>query len=114
MCRDEPETLLLLKAPRRRLDALTARIKELHPYDEPVISALPVVGGSASYLRWVAREATGGEGAGAGGEEEGGGGSSSRAASPHTPPNKPRHSLYRSCSSSAITASARPLPRAGR
>jgi periplasmic divalent cation tolerance protein len=59
LCRAENETLLLLKTPARNLSRLTARIKELHPYDEPAISALPVVGGSASYLKWVVDEATG-------------------------------------------------------
>jgi periplasmic divalent cation tolerance protein len=67
LCRAENETLLLLKAPARNLSRLTARIKELHPYDEPAISALPVVGGSASYLKWVVDEATGEGGGGGGG-----------------------------------------------
>jgi len=58
LCRAEPETLMLLKAPARNLPALTRRVKELHPYDEPAISALPVVGGSESFFRWVAAEAT--------------------------------------------------------
>ena len=76
--RAENETLLLLKAPKRNLRRLTARLRALHPYDEPAISALPVVGGSASYLQWVADEATGeatGEaGAAAGGADGGEGG----------------------------------------
>jgi periplasmic divalent cation tolerance protein len=28
-------------------------VKQLHPYDEPEVIALPVVGGSASYMQWV-------------------------------------------------------------
>lgn len=67
LCRAEPETLLLLKAPAKNLPRLVARLRELHPYDEPGISALPVVGGSESYLRWVVDEATGGGGGGGAG-----------------------------------------------
>jgi hypothetical protein len=29
------------------------QVKELHPYDEPEVIGLPVVGGSSSYLQWV-------------------------------------------------------------
>jgi periplasmic divalent cation tolerance protein len=29
------------------------QVKQLHPYDEPEVIALPVVGGSASYMAWV-------------------------------------------------------------
>lgn len=50
------ETALLLKTARDRLDALTARIRELHPYDEPCVIALPIVGGSASFLGWIEAE----------------------------------------------------------
>jgi periplasmic divalent cation tolerance protein len=48
------EALALLKTTGTRLEALTARVRELHPYEEPEVVALPVVGGSASYLAWVA------------------------------------------------------------
>jgi uncharacterized protein involved in tolerance to divalent cations len=72
--RAEPEALMLLKLPARNLPALTRRVRELHPYDEPCVSALPVVGGSESYLRWVAREASASVGGGGGKEQEEGGG----------------------------------------
>jgi uncharacterized protein involved in tolerance to divalent cations len=32
---------------------LRLQVKQLHPYDEPEVIALPVVGGSASYMAWV-------------------------------------------------------------
>ncbi|MEQ9123036.1 MAG: divalent cation tolerance protein CutA [Alphaproteobacteria bacterium] len=35
---------------------MTARIRELHPYDEPCVIALPIVGGSASFLDWIDAE----------------------------------------------------------
>jgi len=47
------ETLLLVKTASRLLDALTARVRALHSYSVPEVIALPIVGGSADYLRWV-------------------------------------------------------------
>jgi uncharacterized protein involved in tolerance to divalent cations len=29
------------------------QVKKLHPYDEPEVVALPIQGGSASYLKWL-------------------------------------------------------------
>ncbi len=34
-------------------------IREVHPYDEPEIIALPIVDGSQSYLEWIAAETAG-------------------------------------------------------
>lgn len=50
----EHEDLLVIKTRRENMDALTSRIRELHPYDLPEIVALPVVGGFEKYLEWVA------------------------------------------------------------
>ena len=33
-------------------------IREVHPYDEPEIVALPIVDGSRGYLDWIAAETT--------------------------------------------------------
>jgi len=55
---DDPEVLLVLKTRPERLEALCARVVELHPYDVPEVLALPVTGGSAPYLRWVREETT--------------------------------------------------------
>lgn len=41
------------------LDALTARVTELHSYDTPQIVAVPIVGGLTDYLTWIRDEATG-------------------------------------------------------
>jgi periplasmic divalent cation tolerance protein len=49
----DPELLLVIKTRAALLSALAARVKQLHPYDEPEVLALPAVGGSAGYLRWV-------------------------------------------------------------
>ncbi len=53
---DDAETLAVVKTTAERLDALTARLIALHPYELPEVVALPVSGGSAPYLAWVAGE----------------------------------------------------------
>ena len=55
----ETETLLLIKTVRARLAALTARVRELHPYELPEVIAVPVSGGLEEYLDWVRASATG-------------------------------------------------------
>ncbi len=47
------EWLCLIKTTEERLDEVVATVREAHSYDTPEIIALPVVGGSESYLRWV-------------------------------------------------------------
>jgi periplasmic divalent cation tolerance protein len=42
-----------LKTTRARLPAVQARIRELHPYQQPEIIAVPIVGGEPGYLRWI-------------------------------------------------------------
>ena len=54
VCRDA-ESLLVIKTGRRKLAALSRRVKALHPYSVPEIIALPVVAGSDPYLSWVRR-----------------------------------------------------------
>jgi len=50
------ETLAVIKTTRDRLDALTARLTALHPYDLPEVIAVPLAGGHPPYLAWVAAE----------------------------------------------------------
>lgn len=50
------EVLLLIKTTRERLDALTARVRALHPYELPELLAVEAAGGSSAYLEWVAAE----------------------------------------------------------
>jgi periplasmic divalent cation tolerance protein len=52
ICRDA-EVLLLIKTRQVRLPALTRRVRAYHPYSVPEIIALPLAGGSATYLAWV-------------------------------------------------------------
>ncbi len=48
--------VVVAKTQAERLGALTARVREMHAYDCPGVVALPVVGGSEPYLRWIAAE----------------------------------------------------------
>jgi periplasmic divalent cation tolerance protein len=55
---DDAELLLVVKTRADRIEALAARVCELHPYELPEILALPAVGGSEAYLEWVRAEAS--------------------------------------------------------
>jgi len=49
----DQEWLLLAKSRRDLLDAVVQRVQELHSYDVPEVTALPLEGGSDDYLRWI-------------------------------------------------------------
>ena len=59
---EERETLLLIKSTPARLEALSARIRTLHPYELPEVVAVPVSGGLAAYLDWVRSSVAGASG----------------------------------------------------
>jgi periplasmic divalent cation tolerance protein len=48
------ETLLLVKGRAADLETIEARVRALHVYQVPEVLALPVRGGSAPYLAWLA------------------------------------------------------------
>lgn len=50
------ETLLMIKTTRRCLDALTHRVRALHPYELPEVLAVEAAGGLAPYLQWIAEQ----------------------------------------------------------
>ncbi len=50
------EWLCLIKTRSDLYDAIEAAIIELHSYEVPEIVALPIVAGSANYLRWLVEE----------------------------------------------------------
>ena len=52
--RRDSELLVLIKTTKDAWPALRDRLKELHPFDEPEIIAVPVTDSSASYAQWVA------------------------------------------------------------
>lgn len=55
---EDSEVLMIIKTRRELLSALTEEIKAKHPYEIPEVLALPAIGGSASYLRWVIDQTT--------------------------------------------------------
>ncbi len=50
------EWLLMLKLPADRYDDLAEFLTQRHSYDEPEITATPIVAGSSSYLDWLEEE----------------------------------------------------------
>jgi periplasmic divalent cation tolerance protein len=52
ICNDS-ELLLMIKSTRQALPALTAAVQTEHSYSECEVIAVPVVGGSQSYMDWV-------------------------------------------------------------
>lgn len=52
----EPEIALVLKTRAQLVDALTARITAVHPYECPCVVALPITGGNPAFLSWIAAE----------------------------------------------------------
>ena len=55
----DQEWLLVAKSTREVLDDLVCCVQAIHSYDLPEIIALPVVGGSEAYLRWLDGEVHG-------------------------------------------------------
>ena len=49
----EAELLLVIKTLAPRVEALKARLLELHPYELPEVVVLPIGGGHAPYLAWI-------------------------------------------------------------
>jgi periplasmic divalent cation tolerance protein len=50
---DEKEWLLIIKTQKKRFEDLEKKVKSLHSYSVPEIIALPIVEGSAPYLKWL-------------------------------------------------------------
>jgi len=47
------EVLLVMKTRHDRLDEVRVAVIEAHSYDVPEVIALPIMGGSEAYLRWI-------------------------------------------------------------
>jgi periplasmic divalent cation tolerance protein len=52
----EEEWLLMLKLPTDRYSELAEYLSERHSYDEPEITATPIIAGSPAYLAWIQDE----------------------------------------------------------
>src|SRR5262245_24585891 len=47
------ERQLVMKTTADRVQALKARLHELHQYEVPEFIVLPIIGGSDAYLNWI-------------------------------------------------------------
>jgi periplasmic divalent cation tolerance protein len=47
------EVLLIAKTRAELIDQITAAVREVHSYEVPEVIALPVIGGSRDYLKWI-------------------------------------------------------------
>ena len=56
---DEGEVAFLLKTRPELVEAVVARIKQLHSYSVPCVVQWPIVGGNPDYIRWVENETKG-------------------------------------------------------
>jgi periplasmic divalent cation tolerance protein len=52
VCEDD-EVLLVIKTRSEIFEALSAMVKEIHPYDVPEVIAVPLTAGAADYLNWI-------------------------------------------------------------
>lgn len=50
---EEEEVFVYFKTDEKHYNALEARLRELHPYEVPMIVALPVKDGLSHYLSWI-------------------------------------------------------------
>jgi periplasmic divalent cation tolerance protein len=55
----EPEWRLCIKTRKAQYPQLEAFIRARHPYEVPQIVMVPITGGSADYLQWVASGSAG-------------------------------------------------------
>ncbi len=53
---DDPEAVLIAKTTEDRVTAATERVRKLHSYAVPCVAAVPITGGNAPFLDWVAAE----------------------------------------------------------
>lgn len=49
----DSEAVLIVKTVARLSDRVIAEAKALHPYSNPALVVLPVLGGSADFLDWI-------------------------------------------------------------
>ncbi len=53
---DDREVVVIAKTREALVDALVARVKELHSYDCPCVVALPIGAGNPDFLDWIEAE----------------------------------------------------------
>jgi len=51
----ENEVAMLVKTRANLVDAVIARVKELHSYEVPCVASLPIAKGNPDFLEWIDR-----------------------------------------------------------
>ena len=59
--RDERETLIIIKSREDLFERIRSRVKELHSYEVPEITAITVDRGDADYVQWIEAVTTKGD-----------------------------------------------------
>ena len=59
---DEREVVVIAKTREPLVEALVAKVKELHSYECPCVIALPIRAGNPDYLDWIETETGAGKG----------------------------------------------------
>jgi periplasmic divalent cation tolerance protein len=54
----ESEAVLVAKTRTELVEAVIAKVRELHSYSCPCVVALPITDGNAAYLDWIRAETT--------------------------------------------------------
>jgi len=54
------ETLLIIKTSSTHLEDIVNMVKQVHSYEIPEVIALPIIGGSSDYLKWLDSEVNNG------------------------------------------------------
>ena len=52
----EQETVILIKTRQALADDVVAQVRALHSYDNPAVIIIPIAGGSADFLQWIAAQ----------------------------------------------------------
>ena len=50
------ESLVIVKTKKSSLRQLVRTVKKMHQYENPEIIALPIIGGSKEYTKWIEEE----------------------------------------------------------
>ncbi|MEE9323714.1 MAG: divalent-cation tolerance protein CutA [Candidatus Aenigmarchaeota archaeon] len=53
---ESDEVLLLVKTKKKILRELIKKVKQVHQYENPEVIALPIIGGSKKYTKWIEDE----------------------------------------------------------
>nr|WP_281500711.1 divalent-cation tolerance protein CutA [Kordiimonas marina] len=56
LIRLDNEVTIFMKTTRDKVEAAVARIKQLHSYDVPCITAMPIIDGNPDYLSWIRQQ----------------------------------------------------------